>query len=106
MINTITEIKNSQEGINNKIDDTKEWISELKVELVDVTPLSWTENNFLKMRTVWEIGGTISSVLTFTLWGPKRRIREKATENTFEDVTGENFSNLKKKTHTLGPGII
>ena len=52
MKNTITEIKNSQEGINNRIDDTKEWISELKMELVDVIPLSWTENNFLKMRTV------------------------------------------------------
>lgn len=40
MMNTITEIKNSQEGINNRIDDTKERISELKMELVDVTPLT------------------------------------------------------------------
>lgn len=32
MMNTVTEIKNSQEGINNRLDNTKESISELKME--------------------------------------------------------------------------
>ena len=30
MKNTITEIKNILEGINSRLDDTEEWISELK----------------------------------------------------------------------------
>ena len=36
MKNTITEIKNIQEGSNNRIDDTEEWISELEDRRVEI----------------------------------------------------------------------
>ena len=35
--NTITEIKNTLEGSNSKLDDTEEWISELKDTVVEIT---------------------------------------------------------------------
>ena len=36
MKNTITEIKNIQEGSNSRIDDTEEWISELEDRRVEI----------------------------------------------------------------------
>ena len=35
--NTITEIKDTLEGSNSKLDDTEEWISELKDTVVEIT---------------------------------------------------------------------
>ena len=35
--NTITEIKNTLEGINSKISEAEEWISELEDKMVEVT---------------------------------------------------------------------
>ena len=36
MNNMITEIKNTLEGINSRLDDTEEWISELEDRVVEV----------------------------------------------------------------------
>ena len=37
MNHTITEIKNSLEGINSRITEAEEWISDLEDEIVDIT---------------------------------------------------------------------
>ena len=37
MKNTITEIKNTLEGITNRLDDTAEWISKLEDRIVEIT---------------------------------------------------------------------
>ena len=37
MNNTINEIKNSIEGINSRITDAEEWISDLKDKIVEIT---------------------------------------------------------------------
>ena len=37
MNNTITEMKNTLEGINNRIMEEEEWISELKDKMVEKT---------------------------------------------------------------------
>ena len=42
MNNTINEIKNSLEGINNRITESEEWISDLEDKIVEITT---TEQN-------------------------------------------------------------
>ena len=42
MNNTITEMKNAQEGINSRITEAEEWISELEDRMVEITA---TEQN-------------------------------------------------------------
>ena len=37
MKNTITEMTNTLEGINSRLDDTEEWISELEDGIVEIT---------------------------------------------------------------------
>ena len=37
MNNTINEIKNSLEGINSRINEAEEWISDLEDEIVEIT---------------------------------------------------------------------
>ena len=42
MSNTISEIKNSLEGINSRITEAEKWISDLEDKIVEITP---TEQN-------------------------------------------------------------
>ena len=37
MKNTITEMKNTLEGINSRLNDSKEWISDLEDRVVEIT---------------------------------------------------------------------
>ena len=37
MINTITEMKNTLEGINSRITEAEEWINDLKDRMVEIT---------------------------------------------------------------------
>ena len=61
--NTITEIKNSLEGINSGISEAEERISELEDKMVAIT--SEEQNKVKRMKR--EISGTISNATTFKL---------------------------------------
>lgn len=37
MKNTVTEMKNTLEGINSKLNDTEEWINKLEDRVVEIT---------------------------------------------------------------------
>ena len=37
MNNTVNEIKNSLEGINSRITEAEEWVSDLEVKIVEIT---------------------------------------------------------------------
>ena len=56
--NTITEIKNSLEGIKSRISETEEWISELKDKMVEMTAEEQNKVKRIKrtedsLRDVW-----------------------------------------------------
>ena len=51
MNNTITEVKNTQEGINNRINEVEEWEGELEERLVEITDIE--ENNEKKNEKKW-----------------------------------------------------
>ena len=45
MSNTITEMKNTLEGINNRITEAEEWISELEDRTVEITATEQNKEN-------------------------------------------------------------
>jgi len=48
MNNTINEIKNTLEGINNRISEVKEWNNELEYKMVEIT--AEEQNKVKRMR--------------------------------------------------------
>ena len=66
--NTITEIKNTPEGLNSRISEAEEWISDLEDKMVEIT--SEDQNKVKKrkeLKIVSETSGTISNAPTFEL---------------------------------------
>ena len=59
MNNTITEIKNTLEGINSIITEAEEWISELEDRMVEITTAEQNKENRVKreedsLGDVWD----------------------------------------------------
>ena len=59
MKNTITEIKNTQEGINSRITEAEEWISELEDKMVEITAREQNKEKRMKgiedsLRDLWD----------------------------------------------------
>ena len=80
MSNTKSEMKNTLEGINSRINESEEQISELEDKVVEITS---TEQNKVKrmkdMRTVSETSGKNLMCQHSHYRGPKRRReRERA----------------------------
>ena len=60
MNNTITEMKNTLEGINSRIIEAKEWISELEDRMVEITAEEQNKEKRMKriedsLRDFWDI---------------------------------------------------
>ena len=65
--NTITEIKNTPEGINGRISEAEEWISELKVKIVEIT--SEEQNKVKRMkRTEDSLRGLWDNIKCTNIW--------------------------------------
>ena len=59
MNNTIHEIKNSLEGINNRITEAEEWISDLEDKIVEITTTDQNKEKRMKriedsLRNLWD----------------------------------------------------
>ena len=59
MNNTITEMKNTLEGINSRITVAEEWISDLEVKMVEFTAMEQNKekrmkNNEDSLRDIWD----------------------------------------------------
>ena len=63
-----TEIKNSLEGINSRITEAEEWISDLEDKIVEITIAEQNKEKRMKrLRTVSETSGTTLNASTFEL---------------------------------------
>ena len=63
MNNTINEIKNSLEGINSRITEAEEWISDLEEKIVEITTTEQNKEKRMKriedsLRDLWDIKRT------------------------------------------------
>ena len=59
MVMTLTEMKNTLEGINNRITEAEEWISELEDRMVEITANEQSKEKTMKrnedsLRDLWD----------------------------------------------------
>ena len=66
MNNAITEIKkNTLEGINSRITEAENWISEVEDRMVEINEAERKKNELKEMRTTSETSGTMSNAPMF-----------------------------------------
>ena len=102
MSNTITEIKNTLEGINSRITEAEEWISELEDKTVEITAREQNKEKRMKriedsLRDVWD---NIKCTNIWTIGVPEEEEKKKGTEKIFEEIIVENFPNMGKEIAT------
>ena len=99
MNNTINLIKNSLEGINSRITDTEEWISDLEDKIVEITTVEQNKEKRMKriedsLRDLWD---NIKRTNIRIIGVPGEEEKEKGTEKIFEEIIVENFPNMGKE---------
>ena len=98
MYNTVNKIKNSLEGINSRITEAEEQISDLEYKIVEITTAGQNKEKRLKriqdsLRDLWDIKHTNIRIIGV----PEGEEKKKGTEKIFEEIIVENFPNRKKR---------
>jgi len=95
---TITEIKNTLEGINSRISEAEEWISELEDKMVEITSEEQNKVKRIKrtedsLRDLWD------KIKWTNIWiiGVPEEEKNKGYEKIFEEIIVENFPNIEKE---------
>ena len=96
--NTTIEIKNTLEGINSRIPEAEEWISEPEDQIVAITSEEKNKVKRLKrnedsVRDLWD---HIKHTNIWTIGFPEEE-ENKWYEKVFEEIIVENFPNMKKE---------
>ena len=77
MNRTITEMKTTVEGINIRITEAEEWISDLEDRMVEFTAAEQNKEKRMKrMKTTEETSGTTLNAPSFALEGSQKEKRE------------------------------
>ena len=102
MNNTINGIKNSLEGINSRITEAEEWISDLEDKIMEIMT---TEQNKEKRKKIIEdslrdIWDNTKCTNIRIIWVPEEEEKKKGTEKIFEEIIVENFPNMGKEIVT------
>ena len=102
MNNTITEMKNTLEGINSRITEAEEWISDLEDRIVEFTATEQNKEKRMKrnedsLRDLWD---NIKCNNSCIIGVPEGEEREKGPEKIFEEIIVENFPNMGKEIAT------
>ena len=106
MNNTINEIKNSLEGINSRITETEERISDLEDKIVEITS---TEQNKEKMKRINDsLRDFLENIKSTNIWIigiPEEEEKKKGSEKIFEEIIVENFPNMGKEIVNQVQGV-
>ena len=106
MNNTINEIKNSLEGINSRITETEERISDLEDKIVEITS---TEQNKEKMKRINDsLRDFLENIKCTNIWIigiPEEEEKKKGSEKIFEEIIVENFPNMGKEIVNQVQGV-
>ena len=95
MNNKITEVKNTLEGINSRITEAEERISDLEDKIVEITTAEQNKEKRMKRiedsrRDLWDnIKHTNIRII-----GVPEEEKKKGTEKIFEEIIVENFPNM------------
>ena len=99
MNNTIKENKNSLKGINSRITEAEEQISDLEDKIVEITIGEQNKEKRMKriedsLRDLWDTIKHINIQITGVL---EEEEKKKGTEKIFEENIVENFPNMGKE---------
>ena len=99
MNDTINEIKHSLEGINSRITEAEEWISDLEDKIVEITNTGQNKEKRMTRiedshRDFWD---NIKCTNIRIIGVPEEEEKKKWTEKIFEESTVENFPNMGKE---------
>ena len=102
MNTTTTEMKNTLEGINSRITEAEEWISDLEDRMGEFTATEENKEKRMKrnedsLRDPWD---NIKHTNIRNIGVPGREEREKGSEKIFQEVIVENFPNIRKERVT------
>ena len=98
MNNKITEMKTTPEGINSRITEAEEQISDLEDSMVEFTAVEQTKEKRMKrnedsLRDRWD---SIKHNNIRIIGVPEGEDREKGPEKIFEEIIVENLPNMGK----------
>ena len=99
MNNKITEMKNTLEGINSRITEAEERISDLEDRMVEFSAVEQTKEKRMKrnedsLRDLWD---NIKRNNIHITGVPEGEEREKGPDRIFEEIIVENFPNMGKE---------
>ena len=102
MQNTVTEIKNSLEAANSRIQEAEERISKVEDRLVEITNAEQKREKRLKtneesLRELWD---NVKCTNICIIGVPEEEERENGTEKIFQEIIAENFPNMGKEPLT------
>ena len=95
----ITEIKNTLEGINSRIFEAEEQVSELEDKMVEIT--SEEQNKVKRMKrtrnTLRDLWDNIKHTNIRIIGVPEEKEKKKGYEKIFDKIIVENFPNMEKE---------
>ena len=99
MNKTINEIKNSLQGINSRITETEEQISDLEDKIVEISTSEQNKEKRKKrikdsLRDLWD---SIKCNNIRIIGVPEEEEKKKGTEKIFEEIIVENFPIMGKE---------
>ena len=99
MNNTITEIKNAVEGINDRTAEAEERMSELEDKMVEITAREQNKEGRVKRveDSLWDLWDNIKCTNIRIIGVPEEEERKKGSEKIFEEIVVENFPNMGKE---------
>ena len=99
MNNTINEIKNSLEGINSRITEAEEQISDQKDKIVEITTAELNKEKTIKRieDSLRDLQDNIKRTTIRIIGVPEEEEKKKRSEKIFEELIVENFLNMGKE---------
>ena len=102
MNNTITEMKTTLEGINSRITEAEERISDLEDRMVEFTAAEQTKEKRMKrnedsLRDLWD-NNKHNNIRIIGV--PEGEERQKGPEKIFEEIIVKTFPNMGKEIAT------
>ena len=97
--NTINEIKNSLEGINSRITEAKERISDLEDKRVEITTAEQNKEKTMKSieDSLRDRGDNIKHTNIQIIGVPEEEEKKKRAQKIFEEIIVENKPNMGKE---------
>ena len=99
MNNTINEIKNSLEGINSRITEAGEWISDLEDKIVEITTAEQNKEKRMERieDSLTDLWDNIKHTSICIIGVPEEEEKKKGSEKICEEIIVENFFNIGKE---------